>query len=959
MSNFSDERRFFNYPEPQEGNPVLRGPFLVAAAFLMEWIRFIRETAWANAGFASLRKIRTYLEHCEPRYDPTVVPIALSEAEAKERGERVQISALQQANASQTLNPSKFYSAADYRALYLSGELTPVDVAKAILPLVETDGPTPGRHAQGWRELNIERIMRAAEASTERYKNKQPLGPLDGVPSAIKDDYDLDGYSTTLGSLRDYTETPKDGESTTSWIVRKLEEAGVVIMGKLAMHEFGLDTTGNNPNQGTPRNPFNSGYYTGGSSSGPAYAVSSGLIPLALGSDGGGSIRIPGSFCSVFGLKPTHNRLASWPGANHSPTCAVQGPLAVDMQSLAAAYEAIAEPHPSTQFPPLALQPSPPVTKVLGIFDAWISRATPSVQSLVRGLVESLAAKHGYTLVPIEIPFPAEGQMAHALTVLTDASTLLYDTKGLTPANKILLALGRTTPSTDYLLAQKLRGMLMQHLSYLWKTYPGMLIITPTTACAGAPIRGGKSELSYGVNDGNYTLESMEYVWLANFCGLPAITVPAGYVVPEGRKDAGEVADRDTEGKIPVGLMATGEWCSEDALLQFGFDAEAAGQDLRCKPPIWEDVISRAKDEAKLSRGPRHGGRNCRIPCMNSAPCCQLTCNSQRSKSQTQSTKMAEQKSKEDGAIGVSQYDIRELTSSEEDIQQAWKLWHAIFPDWHINHERFPGLLVGIKGQHWIHEHGFCLSYYSKSGSLGHVAAIGVLPEYRRQGLGNALLEKGKTGLKDAAKKAGQKLNSLAMGSIFPRFWYQVPASISLEAKQFLTYREGEIAPPEIMERVSKTNIKFTPWSPELYEECMAKQNELFTWGGIYEALAARGQHHEVMVAIDPDTNKQIGWTLMCSFGSSAGDVFAFLPLLPSGEKTGLIAAVGVDEAARGKGVGLALVVKAMENLKERGMQGILIDAVAIRGFYEKLGFEARWEYEACSFDTAVSDAET
>lgn len=172
------------------------------------------------------------------------------------------------------------------------------------------------------------------------------------------------------------------------------------------------------------------------------------------------------------------------------------------------------------------------------------------------------------------------------------------------------------------------------------------------------------------------------------------------------------------------------------------------------------------------------------------------------------------------------------------------------------------------------------------------------------------------------------------------------------------------------MERVSKTNIKFTPWSPELYEECMAKQNELFvsssafawlnlfnqliqTWGGIYKALAARGQHHQVMVAIDPDANKQIGWTLMCSFRSSAGDTFAFLPLLPSGDKTGLIAAVGVDEAMRGKGVGLALVVKAMQNLKERGMQGIFIDAVAIRGFYEKLGFETQWEYEACNFDLA------
>ncbi|KAF4429395.1 hypothetical protein FACUT_9138 [Fusarium acutatum] len=330
---------------------------------------------------------------------------------------------------------------------------------------------------------------------------------------------------------------------------------------------------------------------------------------------------------------------------------------------------------------------------------------------------------------------------------------------------------------------------------------------------------------------------------------------------------------------------------------------------------------------------------------------------------------MAEQKNKDDEPVGATQYHFRELTSSEEDIQQAWKLWHTIFPDWPIEQGRFAGLLFGIKGQHWIHEHGFCLSYYSKSGSLGHIAAIGVLPQYRRKGLGNALLEKGKAGLKNVAKDAGQELNSLAMGSIFPRFWYRVPTSISPDAKEFLSHRgsyettdtvrdlykdiQAEIVPPEIMERVSKINIKFTPWSPELYEECMAKQNEQFTWGGIYKTLAARGQYHEVMVAIDPDTNKQIGWTLMCSFGSSAGDAFAFIPLLPSGEKTGLIAAVGVDEAARGKGVGLALVVKAMENLKERGMQGILIDAVAIRGFYEKLGYETQWEYES---DPANSD---
>lgn len=268
------------------------------------------------------------------------------------------------------------------------------------------------------------------------------------------------------------------------------------------------------------------------------------------------------------------------------------------MQSLVAAYEVVAEPHPSTRYPPLVLQPSPPVTKTLGIYEAWFSRSHPAVKTLVRSLVDKLVSDHGYVVVPIEIPLVAEGQMAHALTVLTDAATLLDDKTGITAANRVLLSLGSTTPATDYLLAQKLRGMLMQHLAYLWEQHPGMIIITPTTACAGWGIHGGSSELTHGLNDGNQTLESMEYVWLANFCGLPSLTAPAGYVIPKGSDGAGEVADKDTPGMIPVGLMATGEWCSEESLLQFGFDVERAGSERRCKPSSWEDIISKAREEA-------------------------------------------------------------------------------------------------------------------------------------------------------------------------------------------------------------------------------------------------------------------------------------------------------------------------------------------------------------------------
>lgn len=117
-------------------------------------------------------------------------------------------------------------------------------------------------------------------------------------------------------------------------------------------------------------------------------------------------------------------------------------------------------------------------------------------------------------------------------------------------------------------------------------------------------------------------------------------------------------------------------------------------------------------------------------------------------------------------------------------------------------------------------------------------------------------------------------------------------------------------------------------------------------WVEAYERLAAANQYHEVMVAFDAETNEQLGWTLMCSPSAVVLDDFAFIFHMPSKKKTGLIGCVGVDEKARGKGVGLALLVKAIENMKERGVEGVMIDWVTIRGFYELLGFEPAWECE-------------
>jgi len=191
------------------------------------------------------------------------------------------------------------------------------------------------------------------------------------------------------------------------------------------------------------------------------------------------------------------------------------------------------------------------------------------------------------------------------MTVLSDAATALPSTHNLTPANKILIALGTVTPSTDYILAQKLRQLLMQHLSHCWKQHPGMIIVTPTTPCAGWPIGRPEVDLKYGVSDGDTTQSTMEYVWMANFLGVPALSVPVGFVGAQREEGAGEEAD---EGGIPVGLMGMGEWAEEEGLLEWGAHAEAVGVDRRRRPGIWVDVVERARVEMQRAGDGGNGG---------------------------------------------------------------------------------------------------------------------------------------------------------------------------------------------------------------------------------------------------------------------------------------------------------------------------------------------------------------
>lgn len=185
---------------------------------------------WTNAGFYRLRTVPE-LDDFEARYDPTVIPIA---SEAVTDSNWSKLNGLVEERAEQKLS-NRHHSIADYHFAYKAGGLTPTAVAETLLTLITG---TPA-HKVAFLTIKETRVLAAAKASTRRWQAGKALSVLDGVPVAIKDEVDLDGYEKSLGSSQDFTR-PGGGNS---WCVRKWEDAGAIIIGKLNMHELGLGRT--------------------------------------------------------------------------------------------------------------------------------------------------------------------------------------------------------------------------------------------------------------------------------------------------------------------------------------------------------------------------------------------------------------------------------------------------------------------------------------------------------------------------------------------------------------------------------------------------------------------------------------------------------------------------------------------------------------------------------------------
>ncbi|MEA2836788.1 MAG: 1-carboxybiuret hydrolase [Bradyrhizobium sp.] len=365
---------------------------------------------------------------------------------------------------------------------------------------------------------------RAIDAAISAGKNP---GPLAGVPFAVKNLFDVEGLPTRAGSKinRDLAPSPRDAT-----LIERMEAAGAVLVGALNMGEYAYDFTGENVHDGPSRNPHDTTRMTGGSSGGSGGAVGGGLVPLALGSDTNGSIRVPSSFCGIFGLKPTYGRLSRARSFPFVASLDHLGPFARNVKDLALAYDAMQGPDADDAA--CTTRPAEPVSALLAqdIGGLRIAIAGGYFQNNVfpeaKEAVARLAKALGTTRV-IEIPEAARARAAAYVITTVEGASLHLDRlrkrpNDFDPAVRDRLIAGAMIPAPFVDRAQKFRRWYRAQVLELFKSVD--VIIAPATPCI-APKLGQQTfvldgvELPVRANIGIHTQP-------ISFIGLPVVAVP-------------------------------------------------------------------------------------------------------------------------------------------------------------------------------------------------------------------------------------------------------------------------------------------------------------------------------------------------------------------------------------------------------------------------------------------------
>ncbi|HXR59613.1 MAG TPA: amidase [Burkholderiales bacterium] len=448
-------------------------------------------------------------------------------------------------------------SAAELLGLYSRKRLSPVELTKAVLERIEQLNPV----LNAFCLVDSAAALKAAKESEKRWLRKEPKGLLDGVPTSIKDLLVTKGWPTLRGSR---TVDPKGPWNDDAPAVARLREHGAVILGKTTTPEFGWKGVTDSPLTGITRNPWNPKMTPGGSSGGAAAAAASGMGPLAIGTDGGGSIRIPCGFTGLFGLKPSFGRVPAWP-LSPMGTVAHVGPMTRTVEDAALMLNVISMPDTrdwhglpyDARDYRVGLNDGVKGLRIAFSEDLGYAKVDPEVLRIVKAAVRTFAAL-GARVEAKDPGFEDCGPMFSAHW-FPGAAMIVRNTH---PSKRRLLdpglletaKLGEKVSTSEYMAAVTKRGALGVHMNAFHEKYD--LLLTPTLPLAA--FKAGQ-EMASILKEKRWT-DWTPFTYPFNLTQQPAASVPCGF----------------TKKGLPVGLQIVGPRYNDALVLRAARAFESA-----------------------------------------------------------------------------------------------------------------------------------------------------------------------------------------------------------------------------------------------------------------------------------------------------------------------------------------------------------------------------------------------
>ncbi|MCL2779052.1 MAG: amidase [Polyangiaceae bacterium] len=462
---------------------------------------------------------------------------------------------------------------------YREGRLSPHEVVEKVLAearrlakLTPTVGPI--------YDFADEAAFAEADASEARWREGRPLGPLDGVPWVVKEQAAVRGLPRRFGTgFMPATPEPHDSAA-----VARARAVGAITLGTTPMTEYGMTPNGANANRAMPHNPHAPGHFAGGSSTGSGVAVATGLVPFALGADGGGSIRIPSALNGIFGMKPTWGRV-SRSGDIATGTVSHVGPLAGSVLDLAFALETISGydgDDPQTLAAPQRAPGSfvEAVGRgvrglVIGVVESEWAHATPAVVRAGKAALDALE-KEGAKLVPIRLALAEYAMAIGVVTIGLEARALLR-AEWLEHRDEMSADLQVTFASLDgfsaveYLDACRIRSGMRREMAGAFQSVD--LVALPSTVAPAAKVSEG--DMRTGFLDTSVIEGLCRFAFLANLTGLPALSAPVGI----------------SDNGLPVGLQLVGDAWDEATVLSAAAHLERIGAAMVRRPRVTATII--------------------------------------------------------------------------------------------------------------------------------------------------------------------------------------------------------------------------------------------------------------------------------------------------------------------------------------------------------------------------------